>query len=408
MRDAPETGLLAGRRVLVCVTGGIAAYKAVHLIRLLTGEGADVRVAMTEAATRFVGPATFAALSGQPVATGIFEDPAAVTHVLLPRDADVAVVAPATANSLAKVAVGFADDVVAAALLEARCPIVVAPAMHPGMWSNPATVRNLDALRERGYTVVGPAEGPLAAGDAGVGRMAEPEEILAAVISVLHPSDLPLAGRRILVTAGPTHEPVDAVRFLGNRSSGRMGFAVAVEAARRGGEVTLVTGPVALGDPPGVTVVRVETAAEMLAAVEPRYDDADVVVMAAAVADFRPAHPSAGKLKKDAGPPPLALERTVDILATLGKRKQRQVLVGFAAETDDLEREGRRKLDDKNLDLMVVNRVGAPGTGFGAETNDAMLLSRGGEDVPMRRWTKPELAGAICDRMADALGRDAS
>jgi phosphopantothenoylcysteine decarboxylase / phosphopantothenate---cysteine ligase len=279
------------------------------------------------------------------------------------------------------------------------------------MWDHPATRTNVRTLAERGAVVVGPGEGPLAAGDQGLGRMAEPEEILAAVAAALGRrtgEDVgDLAGARVLVTAGPTQEPIDAVRYLGNRSSGTMGFAVASEAARRGAQVTLVTGPVALAEPPGVRTIRVQTAAEMRDAVLPRYPEVDAVVMVAAVADFRPDRPAAGKLKKHAGPPVLRLEATDDILATLGKRKESQVLIGFAAETADveggLEAEGRRKLADKNLDLLVVNEIGRPGTGFGASTNHAALLSRGGQDVALRDWTKAELATAICDRLAAAL-----
>lgn len=417
---SPGAGALAGRRVLLGVSGGIAAYKAVLLARMLTGAGAEVQVVMTPAATRFVGPDTFAALTRHPVATGVFERPEEVLHVRLAHRADLAIVAPATANVLARLALGLADDLLTSTLLEARCPLVLAPAMHTGMWSSPATRANLRTLVERGATVVGPVEGPLAAGDEGVGRMAEPEEILRAAIGAADRAPAEAAGAagvpdtgsardlqgvRLLVTAGPTHEPVDAVRFLGNRSSGRMGFAVAAEAERRGAEVTVVAGPVSVPEPGGVEVVRVETAAEMAEAVFERFPASDAVVMAAAVADFRPAEPSASKLKKDAGPPSLHLERTVDILATLGKRREGQVLVGFAAETGDLESEGRRKLAEKNLDLIVVNEVGRPGTGFGSRTNRAALLAATGQDVPLRDWTKAELAAAICDRLARGLAR---
>ena len=393
---------LAGRRILLGVSGGIAAYKSVSLLRLLSEAGADVQVVMTPAATRFVGPATFAALSGKPVHSDVFEQPDAVLHVRLARRAELAVVAPATANLLARLALGLADDLLTSTLLEASCPIVLAPAMHTGMWSHAATQANLQLLRERGARIVGPDEGALAAGDTGVGRMAEPEVIFGAVRSSLAAGQ-DLTGIRMLVTAGPTHEPIDAVRYLGNRSSGKMGFALADEARRRGGEVTLVAGPVSLPDPPGVQVARVETAEEMAAAVFDRFPSCDAVVMAAAIADFRPSQPAAGKLKKDAGPPDLALEPTVDVLATLGKRKEHQILVGFAAETGELLPEGRRKLAEKNLDLVVVNEVGRPGTGFGADTDVAAILGRGGEDVAPRVWTKAELAAAICDRVASLI-----
>ena len=393
---------LAGRRVLLGVTGGIAAYKAAILCRLLQERGAEVQVVMTPSATRFVGPDTFAALTGRPVHSDVFERTETVLHVRLARESDVAVVAPATANILAKLANGLADDLLSSTLLELGGPLVVAPAMHSGMWDAAPTRRNMAALREAGVAVVGPVTGPLAAGDEGMGRMAEPEEIAEAVQAAVGGGDL--AGRRVLVTAGPTYEPVDAVRFLGNRSSGRMGFAVAEQARRRGAEVTLVAGPTHLPDPPGVRVVRVQTAAEMREAVLGAAEEADAVVKAAAVSDYRPGAPADRKLKKEEGPPDLRLEPTVDILGELGERGGERVLVGFAAETDDLETAGRRKLEEKGLDLVVVNEVGRPGTGFDAETNRAMILSAAGDDEPLREWTKRELSGAICDRLAKLLG----
>jgi phosphopantothenoylcysteine decarboxylase / phosphopantothenate---cysteine ligase len=396
---------LDGRRILLGVTGGIAAYKSVVLLRLLVEAGADVQVVMTPAATRFVGPDTFAALSHHPVHSDVFENVDQVLHVRLAHDADLAVVAPATANALARLALGLADDLLTSTLLEAACPLVVAPAMHTGMWSHAATRDHVETLRDRGVVIIGPAEGSLAAGDEGVGRMSEPEEIFDAVAGALDAAgDRDLAGRSVLVTAGPTHEPIDPVRFLGNRSTGKMGFALATEAARRGARITLVAGPVALPNPPGVDVVRVETAQEMADAITSRYASADAVIMAAAVADWRLTQPSADKLKKDAGPPRLALERTTDILSTLGKTKEHQILVGFAAETsDDPTAEGRRKLAEKNVDILVANVVGEPDTGFGAETDRAAILSATGEDVPLRSWTKRELATAILGLVAELL-----
>ena len=398
-----EPSVLAGRHVLLGVTGGVAAYKSAYLARLLTRAGATVQAVMTPAARRFVGADTFAALTGRPVHADVFSDPAAVLHVRMAHEAEVAVVAPATANVLAKLAVGLADDLLTSTLLEATCPLVLAPAMHTRMWEHPATQANVLLLRDRGATIVWPGTGPLAAGDEGVGRMAEPPDVLAAVEARLAPAS-DLAGRRVVVTAGPTHEPIDAVRYLANRSTGKMGFAVAAEVARRGAAVTLVRGPVTLPSPPGVEAVDVETAAEMAEAVLARYGKADAVVMAAAVADFRPATAATGKIKKEAGPPRLELEATRDILAELGKRKEAQVLVGFAAETEALEPEARRKLAEKGLDLIVANEVGRAGTGFGAETNRAAILSAAGDDVPLRDWTKRELARAVCDRLAAILG----
>jgi len=397
-----RAGALSGGRVLLGVTGGIAAYKAAYLTRLLTSSGADVQVVMTPAASRFIGADTFAALTHHPVHSDVFEQTEAVLHVRLAHDADAAVVAPATANILAKLAHGLADDLLTSTLLEATCPLVVAPAMHTGMWEQAATQANLAILAERGVTIVPPGVGPLAAGDEGPGRMAEPEAIVAALVDALS-SGRDLAGRTVLVTAGPTHEPIDAVRFLGNRSSGKMGYAIATEAARRGARVTVVAGPVALPDPAGIEVLHVETSTEMAEAVFGRYEGVDAVVMAAAVADFRPDSSIDGKIKKDAGPLELTLERTVDILATLGKRKEHQFLVGFAAETGGLESEGRRKLADKNLDLIVVNEVGKSGTGFEADSNHAAILAVHGPDETLRDWSKADLARAICDRLAALL-----
>jgi phosphopantothenoylcysteine decarboxylase / phosphopantothenate---cysteine ligase len=395
---------LAGRRVLLGVTGGIAAYKACILTRLLTQAGATVQVVMTPSATRFVGTDTFAALSGRPAYTEVWEEPGSVLHVRLARGADVCVVAPATANVIAKLSGGIADDLITSTLLEATCPLVVAPAMHSGMWEHPATQANVRFLRERGTVMVGPAKGPLAAGDEGVGRMAEPEDILATLEEVAS-RGRDLAGRRIVVTAGPTWEPIDAVRFLGNRSTGRMGFAVAREAFDRGADVTLVVGPGTVEPPEGPRVVRVATAEEMRMAVLKAAEDADAVIMAAAVADFRPREAAPGKLKKEKGPPRVELVPTPDILAELGQTKGDRVLVGFAAETEDVETAGRTKLVTKGLDLLVANEVGREGTGFAAESNHAAILSRTGDDEPLREWTKAELAAALCDRLTKLLSR---
>jgi phosphopantothenoylcysteine decarboxylase/phosphopantothenate--cysteine ligase len=388
--------------VLLGVTGGIAAYKVAHLARLLSTAGASVQVVMTSSAARFVGPDTFAALTGRPVRSSLWEEPGSVLHVRLAREAELAIVAPATANMISKLSVGLADDLLSATLLEFRGPLVVAPAMHEGMWLSAATQQNVRALAERGVRFVGPGAGPLAAGDEGEGRLADPEAILVAAAEALVPGG-DLAGRRVLVTAGPTHEPIDPVRFLGNRSSGRMGIAIAREAAARGALVTLVLGPGTVDPPQDVEVVRVETAEEMREAVMQRLVKSEAVVMAAAVADFRPERVSADKLKKAAGAPQVRLVPTRDILREVSGTKGSRVVVGFAAETGDLERAGREKLAAKGLDVVVVNEVGRPGTGFGSETNSAMLLSRSGEDEPLRSWTKTALARAICDRLAKLL-----
>ncbi len=397
-----EDGSLAGKRVLVGVTGGIAAYKAAYLVRLLVQAGAQVQVVMTPSATRFVGPATFEALTGRPVPLDVFEHPERVMHVRLAHEADLAIVAPATANTLAKLALGLAGDLLSSTLLEARCPLVVAPAMHTGMLENPATSEHLRTLAGRGATIVGPASGALAAGDEGPGRMSEPEEILAAAeraLGAVHD----LAGRRILVTAGPTHEPIDPVRYLGNRSTGLMGFAIAEAALRRGADVVLVAGPTALRPPSRARTTRVETAEEMRGAVLEAAEGADAVIMAAAVADFRPDGAAEHKLKKETGPPRITLVQTTDILRELGEGTGAQVLVGFAAETRGVEEAARKKLVEKNADLIVGNQVGEPGTGFGARTNRAVIVAREGEDLPLREYTKDELANVILDRVRELL-----
>lgn len=395
-----ERSVLRGRRVLLGVTGGIAAYKACILVRLLRLRGASVRVVMTRSAERFVGPATFAALSDHRVYTDLWEEPGGVPHVRLAHEADVAVVAPATANTLAKLAQGVADDLLTSTLLEASCPLVLAPAMHTGMWEHAATRSNVSVLAARGARLIGPSHGALAAGDEGVGRMSEPEDILAAIEETLAGE---LAGTKLVVTAGPTWEPIDPVRFIGNRSTGKMGFAVAAEAFARGADVTLVVGPGALDPPEGPDVVRIITADEMRAAVLEASRGADAVVMAAAVADFRPDVAAEEKLKKEGGPPQVRLVATPDILAELGAAQGDLVLVGFAAETQDVEQGGREKLRRKGLDLLVANEVGREGTGFGSETNRAAIIAADGQDEPLREWTKLELASAICDRLAKLL-----
>ena len=387
--------------MLLGITGGIAAYKSAHLVRLLGGAGANVTVVMTESAKRFVAVDTFAALTGNPVHSSLWDSPGEVLHVSLAREADVAVVAPATANFIAKLAHGMADDLLTATLLEATCPVVLAPAMHTGMWEHPATRGNVEALAVRGVRFVGPVSGALAHGDEGMGRLADEQEIFSCVEAALMPQDL--SGRTIVVTAGPTYEPIDPVRFIGNRSSGKMGVAIAAEARSRGADVVLILGPGTVPPPPGVRAVHVSTAEQMRDAVLGAYPGADVVVMAAAVADFRPKHAAEGKLKKELGTPELVLEPTPDILRELGERRGDTLLVGFAAETSDLEAAGRKKLRSKGLDLVVVNQVGSEGTGFNSDTNDAMILAADGRDQTLRTWTKSELAGAICDRIVSLL-----
>ncbi len=391
-----------GRRLLLGVTGGIAAYKAALLARLLSEAGMDVTCVLTETATRFIGPDTLSALTGRPAYVSLWDRPGEVLHVRLAHETDVAVVAPCTANALAKLAHGLADDLLTSTLLEYHGPLVLAPAMHSGMWGAGVTQTNVATLSSRGVRFVGPVDGPLAHGDVGLGRMSEPAEIADAVFAAIRPRDL--EGVRVLVTAGPTHEPIDPVRFLGNRSSGKMGVAIAREAAARGAVVTLVLGPATITPPPNVETIPVRTADEMRSAVIDRFASADVVVMAAAVADFRPKAPADRKMKKDAGVPELMLELTPDILAELGERKRAdQFLVGFAAETEDVEAAGRTKLRSKRVDALVANAVGREGTGFGSETNEATILVAGGRDVPMRPWSKAELAAAVCDLVARSI-----
>ena len=392
------------RRVLLGITGGVAAYKSAHLARLLTAAGAEVTVVMTESATRFVGPDTFAALTGRPVHTSLWERPGEVLHIRLAHEADLAIVAPATANLLAKLAHGLADDLLTSTLLEYAGPLVIAPAMHTGMWEHPATRGNVETLEGRGITFVGPVEGALAHGDSGVGRFAEPEIIAAEALAVLDGAAAgSMIGRTVVVTAGPTYEPIDPVRFIGNHSSGKMGVAVAAEAVRRGATVHLILGPGTVAPPAGAQVVRITTAEQMREAVMRYADDADAIVMAAAVADFRPKDAATGKLKKDDGTPEVTLEPTPDILAELGERPRRPYLVGFAAETSDVEAHGRAKLARKHADLLVANEVGREGTGFGSETNHAAVVSVNGDDIALRDWTKRELASVIVDRIEAAL-----
>ncbi len=394
------------RTVVLGVGGGIAAYKTCELARLVVKGGGQLRVAMTPAATRFVGPLTFQAISGAPVLTDLL-DPAqekSYGHLLMARVADLFVVAPGTADLLARLRAGMGDDCVTTAALAMTCPRLVAPAMNTRMWESAAVQENLSVLRARGWHVVGPGAGQLADGDVGEGRMAEPEEIAAAAGRILGPRDL--AGRKVLVTAGPTREPIDPVRFVSNPSTGRMGFAVARAARRRGAEVVLVTGPVELASPEGVRVVRVETAEQMARAVAEEVSSIDLFVAAAAVSDYRPRNPAPRKLKKSEGDETLVLGRTPDILAMVGEvfdgRPDAPVLVGFAAETEDLIENARAKLERKRCDLVVANRVGAPGAGFGGDRNAVSLVEKGAEPREVE-GTKDQVAEGILDRAVALL-----
>lgn len=394
----------ANRRILLGVTGGIASYKSAWLARLLSKAGADVDVVMTRAAQEFVGAITFEALTGRRVHTEIFGAGNALDHIALARAADAIIVAPATADFMARAAHGHADDLLSACLLAATSPVMFVPAMNDHMWAHEQTRRNVAHLREIGYTVVEPDEGMLAAGEgSGPGRMPEPETIFAHAGRLLEP-DAPLRGRRVTVTAGPTREAVDPVRFLSNRSSGRMGVAIAAAAWRRGADVTLIAGPMDVPVPTGVTVVSVETTEEMGSAVSTALGEADVLVMAAAPADFRPSQPADRKIKKTSSASSLHLEPTTDILlSTRRDRRPGSIVVGFALETNDAVEAGRGKLAAKGLDLIVVNDATEPGAGFAVETNRVTLLSADGSEEALPLLQKSEVADAILDRVEGLL-----
>lgn len=393
------------KTVVLGVSGCIAAYKACEVARALVRSGVRVKVVMTEAATRFVGSLTFATLTGEPVVTSLWgeEQPERVSHIALAAEADVLAVVPCTANVLAKLAHGRADDMLSTVALACEAPLVLAPAMNTHMWRAEPTRESLATLRARGAVVVEPGSGELACGDVGEGRLAEPDAIVSAIMRELSRAR-DLAGVRLLVTAGPTHEPIDPVRFIGNRSSGLAGYAIAEEAARRGAEVTLVSGPTSLPDPFVCAVVRVQTAAEMHAAAMDAFAAADAVIATAAVADYRPAAPSAHKLKKAARTVELELVRTTDILAEMAESKGGRVLIGFAAESQGVVEAAHEKLSRKSLDLVVANDITEPGLGFGARENRVVLVDADGvEELPV--MDKRALARQICDRLAVLMAR---
>lgn len=389
------------RNVVLGITGSIAAYKAVDLASRLTQAGVSVYTVMTESATKLVGPASFRAITGLPVATKMFEleSTFSIEHVSLAEIADLMLIAPATANVIAKMACGIADDLLTCTVLATRAPLLVAPAMHTVMWENAATQANVKTLRDRGASLVGPSVGRLASGGYGEGRFAPVEEILGVALGMLGRGG-DLAGRRIVITAAGTQEAIDPVRYLGNRSSGKMGFALAEAARDRGAAVTLVAGPTLLARPSGVEVVNVESAADMMNAVRGAAAGADVLIMAAAVADYAPTSPAPEKLKKSEGEFVLRLSRTEDILAAV---RDVSVRVGFAAETEDLVKNAQAKLRSKGLDLVVANAVGGADSPFGADTNQAILLSKSGNPEELPRLSKRELAERILDRARDLL-----
>ncbi|MFB9674246.1 bifunctional phosphopantothenoylcysteine decarboxylase/phosphopantothenate--cysteine ligase CoaBC [Streptosporangium vulgare] len=409
MRTPEEAGSPGRPRVVLGVSAGIAAYKACELLRLFTESGHDVRVVPTREALRFVGEPTWAALSGNPVTTDVWESVHEVPHVRIGQGADLVVVAPATADVLAKAAHGLAGDLLTNTLLTARCPVVFAPAMHTEMWEHPATRANVATLRERGSIVVDPAVGRLTGADTGPGRLPDPKEIFEVCRRVIAGRPADLAGRRLVISAGGTREAIDPVRFIGNRSSGLQGYALARTAVARGAEVTLVAANVGLPDPAGARVVRVESALELRAAVLDAVEGADAVVMAAAVADFRPSARSGSKIKKTADEPDaIHLVKNPDILAELGERRREglkpypRVIAGFAAETDDVLANGRAKLARKGCDLLVVNQVG-DGLAFGTPDNAAVVLVAGGEQVEIPRGPKEALADTVWDLVAARL-----
>ncbi|MFN8026307.1 MAG: bifunctional phosphopantothenoylcysteine decarboxylase/phosphopantothenate--cysteine ligase CoaBC [Acidimicrobiia bacterium] len=400
----PSLNGLRGRRIVLGVSGGIAAYKAVEVCRRLVDAGAFVSPVLTPDALRFVGALTFSALASEPARTSLFDGPDPIPHTRLGQNADLVVIAPCTAKTLGKYAAGISDDLLTATLLATRAPVLIAPAMHTEMWEHPAVQENLDTLRRRGVHVVDPESGRLAGGDSGEGRLAAPERIVAAAAEVLAgPASQDLAGLSVLVTAGGTREPIDAVRVITNRSSGKQGYAIAEAAARRGAAVTLVT-TIGRPAPPTVEIVSVQTAAEMQEAVLTRAAEHDVIVMAAAVADFRPKAPPKRKIKKHEGIPEIVLEPTHDFLVDLGRDKQPgQVLVGFAAETDDLLANATDKLRSKRLDLIVGNDISQPDAGFEVDTNRAVILDAEGGTQQLPLQSKSDLAGVILDRVVALL-----
>jgi phosphopantothenoylcysteine decarboxylase/phosphopantothenate--cysteine ligase len=390
--------MLKGRNVLLGITGGVAAYKAAYLARRLVEQGAVVRSIMTESAGEFLGPQTIAAVTGEWPHSDMFGADDVSPHTSLARWADVIVVAPATAASLARIAHGLSSDLLSSTILAATCPVVLAPAMHTEMWEHPATQRTVRLLNEDGHHLVGPESGALAGGDDGPGRLSEPDTILEAVDAVLGGSpQLDMKGWRVVVSSGGTREPIDPVRYIGNRSSGKMGNAIAVEAARRGADVVLVTAAPA-PSVPGIEVISVERAAEMAEAVWSEAAAADVAVMAAAVADFRPADPSGGKLRRAEGPPDIELEATPDILAGVAAMDPRPFLIGFAAETGSID-EAVDKARRKGVDLLVANDVARPGSGFGTDTNEVTLVLPDGTTEPWELMTKAAVASHLWDRV---------
>lgn len=396
-----------GKHILLCVSGGIAVYKAAALTSKLKQAGAAVKVVMTESAQKFVTPATFQALSGEPVYTDTFDekDPAKIAHIDIADWADLVIVAPATANIIAKMAHGMADDMVSTVLLAGTAPRWIAPAMNVNMYAHPAVQKNINTLKSFGYRFIEPGEGYLACGYTGKGRLEEPEIIAKLAADYFADSGYkPLIGKKVIVTAGPTREAIDPVRFFTNKSTGKMGYAVAEAAHDLGADVTLVSGPVTIDPPSGVSVIRVESAEEMYQAVMALYHEADIVVKTAAVADYRPKLVYNNKMKKQEGSLSLELERTKDILKTLGEQKKHQFLIGFAAETNDVETYAQQKLEKKNADMIVANNVKQEGAGFGGDTNIISIFNRDGSHKDFKKMTKKQAAVQILMEAMKQMG----
>lgn len=396
--------LLLNKKILVCVTGGIAVYKAVALVSKLSQAGAKVKVIMTASAMEFVKPLSFQVMSRNDVYFDTFDekDSRVIAHIDLADWADLIIVAPATANAIGKIANGIADDMVTTTLLATTAEVWIAPAMNVHMYQNKSVMRNIAQLHEDGYRFIEPAEGFLACGYVGKGRLEEPERIVDLIKERFsNPIQLPLAGKKVVVTAGPTRERIDPVRYISNFSSGKMGYAMAEAATKLGASTVLISGPVELPKPEGVRLVKVESAAQMLEAVLAEYDDASIVVKSAAVADYKPKEAQTQKMKKKDGDSSIELERTTDILKTLGAHKNSQILVGFAAETNDAIGYGKSKLDSKNLDYIIVNDVTDPDGGFGSDTNVVTLLTREGKSYPFEAMLKSELANVLLEKIIE-------
>jgi phosphopantothenoylcysteine decarboxylase/phosphopantothenate--cysteine ligase len=395
--------VIENKNIVLGISGGIAAYKSAELLRLYIKAGASVRVIMTQNAQAFVGPLTFEALSRQSVCTNLFEKSgdASIRHIEWAEKADVVVIAPATANIIGKLANGIADDALSTFMMAVTCPAILCPSMNTHMFESNAVQRNLEMLRSDGYFIIDPESGNLACGTTGPGRLPEPEDIFDRTACYLTPKDL--NGKKLLVTAGPTREPIDPVRYISNPSSGKMGFAVAAAAEYRGAEVTLITGPSSLLSPNNVRVIRVNTAQEMAQAVFDHIEYSDIVIKAAAVSDYRPANRSEQKIKKQADQLVLSLEKTRDILKEIGKNKNGKILVGFAAETEHLEQHAQQKLAEKNLDIIVANIVGYPESGFDADTNTVTLFFKDRVKENLPKMTKQEVANLLLDRIVKML-----